>query len=263
MNKKAVLFLIISLYCTPLKSKIKHILIDPNVIFTTNNSKAAGYVGKWESLKYTAATGHLPSQKHFFDALRTVPATSSVITYDETFTAPLIISDWLLGFSTSDLKTKIKKFLDSSSMSKPEKNVYTNTVNMMFDGTSLAKVQKVRNKVEKLLKQLKQAGYKIYFAGNWTKIEPLKKAFPKIFAQIDGVCISSDIKLLKPEIEFWETVWASQNLTPEECLCIEAEPKFYQTASQSQLPCKTVLYQHKDFKRFCNDLKKVGVSVSL
>ena len=128
MNKKAVLFLIISLYCTPLKTKsfgtkIKHIFIDPNVIFTTNNSKAAGYVGKWESLKYTAATGHLPSQERFFNAVRTVPATSSVITYDETFTAPLIISDWLLGVATSELKTKVKKFLDNSSMSQPEKNV--------------------------------------------------------------------------------------------------------------------------------------------
>lgn len=261
MNKKIALFLCISLYFTSLEAKIKHIFIDPNVFFVTSAPKASWYVGKWNSLKYAAKTGHIPSKKHLFNALRSVPAYSSTITYDETLTAPLIVSDWLLGVPATDLKQQVKQFLNSSSLSKPEKKVYTNTTNMMFDGRCLAEVQKVRKKSENLLRQLKQAGYKIYFTGNWAEIQSIKAAYPHIFSLVDDVCISSEMKLLKPQRAFWETLWDSKNLNPAECLCIEAELKFYQTASQ--LPCKTIFYQYKNLQQFCIDLQRVGVVVSL
>ena len=262
MNKKTFLFFIASLYFTHLQSTITHIFLDPNVVFGTNTSKAAGYVGKWESIKFTAAVGSLPSQKHFFEALMPFTATSATRTYDEGLPAPFIISDWLLGASTAELTAKVKSFLDHSSLSKPEKKVHMNTVNMMFNGQSLAKVQKVRHKIPKLLKQLKQQGYKVHFVGNWANIQPLKEAFPKIFSEFDSISISSDIKQLKPKKEFWETVWANMNINPEECLCIEAEQIFYDVAST--LTCKAVLYHSKkDIKHFAAELQAAGVSVSL
>ena len=68
MNKKTF-FLLITLFCIKFETKITHILIDPNALFRTSHSAAAGHVGKWESLKYAGETGHLPSQnislKHF------------------------------------------------------------------------------------------------------------------------------------------------------------------------------------------------------
>lgn len=262
MNKKVALLALTFLQCIIIQTtEIKHIFIDPNVIFTTNQSKAAGYIGKWEAIKYTGATGHLPSQKHFFADLKNVPATSTVRTYDEGLEAPFIISDWLLGTPTEELAAAIQNFLAKSSLSQTEKNIHTNTSNMMFDSNSLAKVQKVRRKIEKLLKLLKTKKYKLYFVGNWTEIDPLKKMFPQIFKYIDEIYISSQMKQIKPQKEFWKTVWISNHLNPEECLCIEAEPKFYEVASQ--LDCKVALYHHKKIKQFCAELQSHGVDISL
>lgn len=261
MDKKNIIFLLITIFSTQVKTEIKHVFIDPNVIFTTSQSKAADYVGRWEAFKYTAATGHLPSQERFFKALQDVPAASTVTTYDETYKAPLIISDWLLGVSPKTLTEKIELFLESSKLSNPEKNVYLNTINMMFNSESLAEVQKVRRKIGKLLKQLKEKKYTIYFAGNWTDIEPLKKKFPDVFKYIDHVYTSSEMKLLKPQKDFWKTIWISKHLDPKECLCIESEPQFYETASE--LECKTVLYRSKKIKQFFSDLQDCSVTISL
>jgi len=261
MNKKNILFLLITIFSAKIETKIKHVFIDPNVIFTTNQSKAADYVGYWESFRYTAATGHLPSQERFFKALQDVPATSTVTTYDETYKAPLIISDWLLGVSAKTLTEKVELFLESSNLRNPEKNVYRNTVNMMFNGKSLADVQKVRRKISKLLKQLKAKKYTIYFAGNWTEITPLKNKFPEVFKYIDHIYISSEMKLLKPQKDFWKTIWISKHLDPEECLCIESEPEFYNRAKE--LSCKAVLYRSKKITQFSNDLQDCSVTVSL
>ena len=121
MNKKNLLFLLITLFCIKTETKITHILIDPNALFRTSHSAAAGHVGKWESLKYAGETGHLPSQKYFFEALQGVEAVSEVRTYDEGLEAPFIISDWLLGEPVADLKAAIQDFLHTTSFSQPEK----------------------------------------------------------------------------------------------------------------------------------------------
>ena len=124
-----------------------------------------------------------------------------------------------------------------------------------------ASIQKVQKKIEKLLKQLKEKGYTVFFAGNWTDIMPLKNKFPKIFQYIDGIYTSSELKQLKPEAIFWETIFKANHLDPANCLCIEAEPKFHETASS--LGCKAVLYDSSHIKHFVRDLKHAGVSVSL
>jgi hypothetical protein len=262
MNKKIIIFFITALYFSSIQSTITDIFFDPNAVFETSSSKASGYVGKWEAMKYTAVVGRIPSQEDFFRAIMPVTATSSIRTYDETYPAPFIISDWLLGAPVHVLKNEIKNFLNNSNLSRPEKKVHMNTVNMMFDGTSLARVQKIRSKILKLFKQLKQKGYRLHFVGNWADIQPLKAAFPQIFAHIDTIYISSDIKQLKPQKEFWQTVWTTMNINPQNCLCIEAEEIFYDTAAT--LPCKTVLYhKKKSMKQFCNELQAAGISVSL
>jgi FMN phosphatase YigB (HAD superfamily) len=260
MNKLFLFFTIFFISSPFVQGKIKHIFIDPNVIFITSHGRAAGYIGSWKALKYMNHTGHLPGQEYLFQDLKDVPAQSKILTYDEGLEAPLIISDWLLGTAQEELTRAVEKYLDASSLSEIEKTIHLSTTKMMFDPISLADIQKIRPGIEKLLRSLKNKKYSIYLAGNWTDIIPLKKRFSHIFELIDGVYISSEMKLLKPQKEFWESVLSLSGCNAEECLCIEAEPVFFQATKQ--IPCQSIFYENGSNKKLRQALKNYGVNLS-
>jgi len=75
--------------------------------------------------------------------------------------------------------------------------------------------------MEELLKELKAAGYGIYLLSNATAA--LHEYFPRIpgAALFDGLLVSADLGLLKPQHEIFETLFARFGLAPEESFFVD------------------------------------------
>lgn len=80
---------------------------------------------------------------------------------------------------------------------------------------------------------LKERGYKIYILSNAS--DAFYLYFPH-FAPLDyfdGIIISSDYSLLKPDIKIYELILDKYKLNPEECLFIDDSPENIQGAKKA------------------------------
>ncbi len=76
-------------------------------------------------------------------------------------------------------------------------------------------------KMHGLVKQLKENGYGIYLLSNASSdFHERRKDIPAL-ALFDGVVVSADYKLLKPEKEIYLTLFEKFGLKPEECFFID------------------------------------------
>lgn len=69
-----------------------------------------------------------------------------------------------------------------------------------------------------LLKKFKSMGFKLYGLTNWCGRVYEVIARYDIFNLLDGYIISSDVKMIKPDIAIYQTLCDSFRLRPEECL---------------------------------------------
>lgn len=83
-----------------------------------------------------------------------------------------------------------------------------------------------------LLRELKGEGYGIYLLSNASLA--LRSYFPRIPGSdcFDGLMVSSEEKLLKPQHEIYEAFLARFSLTPESCFFIDDTPANVEGASQ-------------------------------
>lgn len=83
----------------------------------------------------------------------------------------------------------------------------------------------LNHSVAELVEQLKSEGYDLYVLSNISKqFYELKNRFP-IFEQFDGIYISADSQLLKPEKEIYEDFLTKFHLKSESCFFIDDKPE--------------------------------------
>lgn len=76
-----------------------------------------------------------------------------------------------------------------------------------------------------LLSKLKSMGFKLYGLTNWcSKVYDVIGKYD-IFNLLNGYVVSSDVKLIKPDIAIYQTLCRSFDLTPEECLFADDKQK--------------------------------------
>lgn len=70
-----------------------------------------------------------------------------------------------------------------------------------------------------LLTKLKAEGYKLYGLSNWgSPVYDVMNKFSEIFCLLDGRIISSEEKLIKPDVAIYRRLCEKLHLNPEECL---------------------------------------------
>lgn len=72
-----------------------------------------------------------------------------------------------------------------------------------------------------LVAQLKENGYNIYLLSNATPLFYNYHSKIPVLGLMDGVLISADCKLLKPEKEIYEALFQKFSLNPDECVFID------------------------------------------
>ncbi|MGI5976311.1 MAG: HAD family hydrolase [Candidatus Limivicinus sp.] len=113
--------------------------------------------------------------------------------------------------------------------------------------------------MEELIRELKEKGYGIYLLSN-ANIE-LREHFHKLPAAdcFDGIFVSSEHKLLKPQHEIYEKFLSSFSLEAGECFFIDDGPANIEGAEETGIP-GTVF--REDIPRLRRELREAGINCS-
>lgn len=104
----------------------------------------------------------------------------------------------------------------------------------------------------KLLKRLKEQGYGIYGLTNWSaETIPLAYAKYDFFSLFDGIVVSGEEKIIKPDPEIFRILLERYNLTAEDTLFIDDSPANIEAARR--LGFRTILF---------DDIEKVSSKVA-
>ena len=267
MIKKHIrIFSLLSLFSTftIAQAEVKYVLIDPSVVFKTNTIKAAGYVGVIASMRYQANKGELPSQKALFNALKKIKGESTFKTYNDNLAMPSIFCDWLLSLKpNTSLKVEILAEIKKLKILDIEKEVYANVVEMMLTPAKLIDTLNLNKDALHVLQGLSTQGVTIILAGNWDSesLATLRSQFKDAFSLINHVVVSGNIKQLKPSTDFYQHIFDTFMIKPEECISIESEQQFVTEAQSTGM--HVILSKHTNKHEIKNQLAHQGVHITV
>ncbi len=110
-----------------------------------------------------------------------------------------------------------------------------------------------------LVKELKEKGYGIYLLSNASSDFHERRSGIPALQYFDGVVISADYKLLKPEKEIYETLFEKFSLKPEECFFIDDVQKNIDGAKAAGMDGHC--YSHGDVEILRAALREKGIDV--
>lgn len=114
-------------------------------------------------------------------------------------------------------------------------------------------------KMYDLVKELKGKGYGIYLLSNASSdFHERRKGIPAL-EMFDGVVVSADYKLLKPEKEIYLTLYEKFSLRPEECYFIDDVQKNIDGAAATGMDGHC--YYHGDVEILRAAMREKGIDV--
>lgn len=107
---------------------------------------------------------------------------------------------------------------------------------------------------EKLLGELKAAGYRLYVLSNMSKefIEFLRR-FP-LYDLFDGEVVSCEEHVVKPEMRIYEILLERYGLNPHDSLFIDDREK--NIVAAESLEINGFLFDHADPEKSCRELRE-------
>lgn len=109
------------------------------------------------------------------------------------------------------------------------------------------------------VKSLRENGYGIYLLSNASADFHIRREGIPALSLFDGVLISADYKLLKPEKEIYEALYKEFDLKPEECFFIDDVQKNIDGARATGMDGHC--YYHGDLEILKKDLISKGVKI--
>lgn len=109
-------------------------------------------------------------------------------------------------------------------------------------------------KMYDIVKMLKEKGFGIYLLSNASPDFHERRSGIPALSLFDGVIISADHKLLKPEKEIYEKLYETFSLKPEECFFIDDVPANIEGAAATGM--QGHCYYHGDPDILIRDLKE-------
>ncbi|MFX1419293.1 MAG: HAD family hydrolase [Promethearchaeota archaeon] len=173
------------------------------------------------------------------------------INYIQTFITKIIRSTIWLNLDNGSISLKKAKLAFVEKY--PEDNAFIIT----FFEHWMEMLTPIKENV-KIAEELKANGYKLYILSNFIveTIEIMKNKH-KFFSLFNGIVISGQEKVVKPEIEIYLKLLEKFNLVPEECVYIDDIRSCILTARQ--LNIKTILFLPDTNLRA--ELKKLNIIV--
>ncbi len=166
---------------------------------------------------------------HGDTTLTYTPANKDVIPMHKDKMLPKIMCDWLLGkVSGVDIMKQLGPLITTLEnegffASKTEVKIIKKIASIMFDPVMRSNIYIPLKKGVRLLKQCKAAGHKIYLLSNMDTalIKLLEEKYPDIFKLFDGLIVSGDVKLIKPDPAIYTYALKKYGIDPATCYVLD------------------------------------------
>lgn len=171
-------------------------------------------------------------------------------------TLPYIMDAWLNGTAQSEkIITKFKEYLlKNKTLKAIEKKIFYCLAKIIFNPMLFAKAQIVSSDGIFAIKELKKQGYQVYVLSNWPSdsFSIVKNKNPELFDLFDGILISGDCHINKPNPAIYQQLLLQFELFPEETVFIDDQLINVLAAQQCGIhaivcPVKGLLKKRPDF----------------
>ncbi len=140
-----------------------------------------------------------------------------------------------------------------------EKNLMCSIMKLMLDPTVIAHVTEPIKQMIALAQKLKQNGHSLYLCANIPHefYAMLQNKYPSIINLFDGIVVSSEIKIAKPNKKIFEHLISTYNLDPQHCILIDNSQE--NSAAAQTLGIRSIVYEKQS--ALTSFLKKCGVFI--
>lgn len=119
---------------------------------------------------------------------------------------PQLMCEWMRGTQTP---ATILEKIETEAKNRPsglEIDLITSIARMVFTPELFIQTQHPVQEAIQFVQELKESGYKVYVLSNFDALSfrLLQEKYPEIFSLFDGIMISGDVGLLKPERAIYE-----------------------------------------------------------
>lgn len=219
-------------------SLIKNVIFDVGdvLVTTSKKSKASLFIPKGFSELpsfFTLLSFNIKSE--LYKVLHEIEAVTDprIKIYNQNKAMPQVMADWMiLPNSSRHIYHKAVDHVQKSDRPKKLKGILTKIIKFMFDPQDLAQSQSLIQPMADLAKNLKGFGYKIYILSNFANdsFDLLQKRYPAVFEIFDGIMISANEQMVKPETRFFKHLLNKYNLQASQSAFIDDEPHNTQAA---------------------------------
>lgn len=163
-------------------------------------------------------------KQHMFDFYESIEARTpeqALACDQDGILLPQLMCEWMRGMQTpATILTKI----EAEALTRApglEIDLITSIARMIFTPELFIQTQQVIDEAFDFVRELKERGYKTYVLSNFDSqsFHLLAKKHPELFSLFDGIVISGDIGLLKPDTAIYEYLL--------ETYCIERSKAFF------------------------------------
>ncbi|OGB85861.1 hypothetical protein A3J41_01120 [candidate division TM6 bacterium RIFCSPHIGHO2_12_FULL_38_8] len=208
-----------------------------NVLFSTKpsakNKLIATTLLKNPALLYYLI--YFDVKTEYFNFLHSVPASGKNIIFHESKPMPAIMADWQTGLSNgNEIIATITAHLPTTNHPIAVQNLFAAIASFMFTAQTLADCQQPIPCMVHMAQALKNAGYKLFVLSNWDELSfaLVQKQHEQIFNLFDGILISGQEKIAKPNQEFFQRLFSKFNINPTTSIFIDDEPANLEAAQE-------------------------------
>lgn len=176
--------------------------------------------------------------KKLFDFMHEVQPTHAhdVAAYDSHGNPlPAIMCDWLKGTQSCQ---QIRQTIQAVAQKKPhsiEQQIVTSICQMIFTPEQFIKTQCWVQETLDFVTELKGLGVKVYILSNWDpeSFDLMRTTYHEIFALFDGIMISGDPHIIKPDPAIYQHMLATFNIDRTRAFFIDDQEPNIQAAQNS------------------------------
>lgn len=168
---------------------------------------------------------------------------------------PQILCDWMIGHDSYEILHFINKEITKNPQcftSSAEKQMFQATIGVMFNPEKFVKTMILTDEGMAFVRKCKKQGNKLFVLSNFNKesFELLRKQNKEFFDLFDGMIISGDIGLAKPDPAIFNCLLEKYELDPKDCIFLDDQKENLQTAEKMGirgLHCKPKGKKYFDF----------------
>lgn len=225
-------------YCTLVAILLHTATLSPiNVVFDmggvlieTKSSTVCTMIGAPTFLSYLFHLNNpLSLKKRLFSFLATIDPIAPIPyqTGDGTMTCPPIMCNWLQGDADNNA---ILDLIDQATQNNPaffhnkqEQTILNNFAHIIFDPELFCSTVSFIDAGVNCVEWCKEQGFKVYILSNWdtNSFNLIHEHYFDFFSQFDGIVISGDIKMIKPNPAIYSYLLESYGLDPEETIFVD------------------------------------------